>query len=77
MQTDRTLSRTFSVGRRYRCTLTVPVQPGIATATGEWEPDVPVSLTDAELADYRAGRALLMRELAQVLGANVLVVDAP
>jgi hypothetical protein len=58
---------------RYTVTLTVP-KPQAGTVQGmvaEWHPDVPERLTDAELAQYRAGHNAALAEL----GARTLAVE--
>lgn len=75
MNSDRALSRTFAVGTRYQCTLTLPLSSGVQSIVAEWEPDVPAKLNDAELTDYRAGRDALIAEAAAVLGGKALVIE--
>jgi hypothetical protein len=73
-----TLSTTFRVGRRYRCSIALPlasIEQGSAVIETRWEPDVPRRLTKAELRDYRRGRDALMTEAARVLGGAVAVVE--
>jgi len=67
--TDRVLSRTFKVGERYTCRLTMPVDatPGVRMATAEWEPTRPSVLTRHELRAYRKGRDALFAEAAELM----------
>ena len=71
------LVRTFAVGRRYRCTITMrkPIPGTVGSTLFEWEPDVPKNLTKAELRDYRAGRDAAVAELAQMFGIQVALVE--
>lgn len=62
------LSKSWTVGKRYRVTMTVPRPlPGqTACAVCEWEPTIPRSMTKQEEQDYVRGRneafALLNRK---------------
>lgn len=70
MTDDRTAIRhTFRVGR-FTCELTIPVLgPGVvATATAEWLPRVPVSLSPSERAIYETE---LARAIAQATQGEV------
>lgn len=71
------LSATFRVGRKYRCTVTIPPpRSGEArSAVFEWEPQVPLRLTKAELGEYRRGRDAAFAELAAQAGLNLLLVE--
>ena len=73
------LVRTFTVGKRFTVTVTMqrPERGKVVNTTMEWEPDVPApgSLTDGEIADYRAGRNAAVAELAEAAGLNVAVVE--
>lgn len=71
------LTRTWAVGKRYRCTLTVPrVVPGQqACASIEWDPAIPTRLSRAELNQYKAGRDAAIADLAAQLHITVAVVD--
>lgn len=67
------LVETFPVGKRYRCTLSLPLglEAGLGYMTAEWEPQAPSGLTRDELADYRVGRHALLVRAADALGARV------
>lgn len=71
------ISRTFAVGWRYRCTLTVPTSRAGAVAyiVAEWEPNLPKRLSGSELANYRRGRDAVLAEAARMLGGNALVIE--
>lgn len=71
------ISRTFAVGWRYRCTLTVPAPRvgAVACVVAEWEPGLPKRLSAAELADYRRGRDAIFAEAARRMGTPVVVVE--
>lgn len=71
------ISRTFAVGWRYRCTLTVPAPRvgAVACMVAEWEPSLPKRLSAAELADYRRGRDAIFAEAAAMTGGNVFVIE--
>src|SRR5581483_11686094 len=62
---------------RYTCTLTLqrPRPTALVNAVIEWAPEQPKRLTDAELAEYRAGRNKAMADLSQALGINAAVVE--
>lgn len=68
--------RSWPVGR-FTATLTVPRAHRGATAAAviEWTPHVPPRLTDAEIAEYRAGRTRAMADLARLRGGSVLLVE--
>ena len=73
-----TLSTTFRVGHRYRCTITLPLallQAGVAQMGACWEPDVPRLLSKAELRDYRRGRDALLAAAAKHIGGDVALVE--
>lgn len=65
--------REFRVGR-FTCEMTYEHGKGLRA---EWTPIVPRQgdLTAAELDQYRAGRHVLMTEVAEKIGGNVLVVE--
>lgn len=67
---NRVLSRSFSVGGGYTCTLRYELGDayGAFTASAEWRPNPPVAMTDAETADYRAGLDALLLEVAEARG---------
>ena len=72
------ISRTFRVGRLWRCTWTIqkPVAGTVASSVVEWEPDIPGRpLNEAELRDYRAGRNAVMADLAEQTGMKTMVVE--
>jgi hypothetical protein len=72
---NQPISRTFKVGKRLTCTMTY--EGGHLTAV--WDPRFPPEgLTEAEKADYRAGRNALTQKVAAKLGikGSVLVVEA-
>lgn len=68
---------TFSVGRRYTCTLTFPpVRPGEARhMVAEWAPRVPHRLTKKEVRAYRAGRDKAALEYAERCGVRMLLAE--
>lgn len=70
------LVRSWSVGR-YTCTLLMPKVRGrmLTSCVIEWTPEQPRKLTEAEIAQYRAGRDAAFAELALALNRNVAVVD--
>ena len=76
MSAETGISRSWPVGR-YTCTLTMlrPKRGGLGHVVIEWEPQMPDRLTDAEIAEYRAGRNKAVSELAGELGGNLAVVD--
>lgn len=67
------LSRTWSVGKRYRVTLSIPrLEPGaLACATCEWSPAMPDQMTHREQRDYITGRDAALREFRRQLRATV------
>lgn len=71
------VTTTFRVGRRYRCTMTIPrPEPGSALAMAcAWEPSPPKRLNEREMRDYRRGRNAALSEAARLIGANVLCVE--
>jgi len=71
------LTRTWSVGRDIRVTLTVPKpQPGRTSyAVIEWSPSMPHRLTEAQAAQYRAGRDAAIQELARASGLRIGLVE--
>lgn len=61
------LVKTWTVGSRYRVTLTVPpLGTGVAYASCEWEPHMPAFLTPQEKADYRRGLSAAISKLGLV-----------
>jgi hypothetical protein len=69
--------RTWSVGKDYRCTLTLPKPtPGASLSWSvEWEPYLPERLSQSEISDYLAGRNKALAELSQELGLRAMVID--
>lgn len=63
-------TRTWSVGKRYRVTLTVPalLAGGVACASCEWDPALPERLNQRERRDYRKGLEAAMADLAKAPG---------
>jgi hypothetical protein len=61
------LVKTWSVGKRYRVTLTIPhlIDGNPATAVCEWEPTMPARLTHREQRDYERGRDAALSDLAR------------
>jgi hypothetical protein len=41
----------------------------------EWVPDMPTTMSDADLAEYRRGRDVAMAELARLTGGRVVLVE--
>ena len=75
------LESTFAVGRRFRCTMRVDcgqIDPGtvIQPVLGEWQPHIPESLNQEELADWQAGRNAIYQLAALTIGARLAVTDA-
>lgn len=70
------LVRTFMVGA-YECTLTFPPtkRGAVVSMAAEWAPNVPDSLTNEELAQYRAGRNRALADLAEIIGGSVAVIE--
>ena len=66
----------FNVGTR-TATITIqrPRVGGVVNMVVEWEPDAPVKLTPAELAQYRQGRDSAVAGLAAELNTKALVVE--
>jgi hypothetical protein len=72
------LTTTFHVGKRYRCSIALPlaaVCAGLLAIETRWEPDVPSQLTNDELRDYRRGRDMLLAKAANQIGGSVAVVE--
>jgi hypothetical protein len=75
---SETLSTTFRVGRRYRCTITLPLallKAGVAQMGCSWDPCFPKHLRKAEMRDYRRGRDALLAEAAKHIGGSVAVIE--
>jgi len=68
------LSTTFRVGKRYRCSISLPLR-GTVRLEARWEPRRPTRLTEDELLDYRRGRDALLVEAARLLGGLILVAE--
>jgi hypothetical protein len=64
---DEPLSHTFMVGNR-RVTLTFDLNPAKALQA-TWAPNIPRRLSKRELAQYKAGRRVLLGYLADMTGA--------
>lgn len=56
---------TWSIGKRFQATLTVPrpVAGVVTVATCEWEPHMPEKLNQRERRDYMRGRAKALETL--------------
>jgi hypothetical protein len=74
---ERAYSRSWSVGRRTVTLAMRKPEPGqLHSIAMQWEPDLPRSLTKAELKQYRTGRNQALRELSAELGmAGPIVVE--
>jgi hypothetical protein len=72
------LHRSFRMGRR-TVTITHDVDaigPGVSgQAVIQWSPDVPTRLSAAEIRLYRKRRNLILQEIADMLGGNVVIAD--
>jgi hypothetical protein len=68
----KTISNTIRVGA-YICEMTFADN----ALSAKWSPDLPKrgSLTQQEIAAYRAGRDALMAEVAKMIGGNVLMIE--
>ena len=68
------LSSTFRCGE-YVCALSYQPHGGLAA---QWRPAVPTRATfsDADMKQYRAGRAALLAEVSKAIGGAVLVLEA-
>lgn len=66
----------WKVGR-HTASLSIPRadRGAVAAAVIEWDPTVPTRLTEGELAEYRAGRAVAMAELSRLLGGTVACIE--
>jgi hypothetical protein len=78
---NRIIESTFEVGRRWRCTMRVDCgqldpRAVIRPMRGEWHPQMPEHLDEAELADWRAGRNAVYQLAALTIGARLAVADA-
>ena len=75
------IESTFEVGRRFRCTMRIncgELDPAavIRPVLGEWQPHMPDSLDEEELADWRAGRNAVYQLAALTIGTRLAVADA-
>ena len=77
MSAEAAITKWWAVGKRYRCTLSVPrPRPGaVQHAVCTWEPAMPTRLTRAELADYVAGRDRAVNEIVAEHGVSMAMVD--
>ena len=75
--TTPTITASFNVGHRYRCTLSTPatLAPDATEIIAEWEPHVPRAMSAVEWHDYTVGRDDFMRKLSAAVGGTVGVVD--
>ena len=70
------LVRSWRVGRRTVTMVAPRLRSGaVQSVAFEWEPSVPMHLSDDEWDAYRRGRDAALAELAVMLGARVAVVD--
>ena len=74
------IESTFEVGRRFRCTMRIncgELDPAavIRPVLGEWQPHMPDSLDEEELADWRAGRNAVYQLAALTIGAHLAVAE--
>ena len=71
------LTRSFPVGRRYECTITIPqqVRGQVRITLVEWSPAIPKRLSKAEMRQYRAGRDSAFAELAERTGMTSMLVE--
>lgn len=70
--------RTWSVGKNFKVTLSVPpVTPGKPIcATMEWDPCMPKKkLSKSEMDDYYAGRNMAMIDMSIQTGIKGMVID--
>lgn len=69
-------SRTFTVGHRV-VTVSLPdIDPNrVGVLTFDWTPDVPTNMSEAEWAQYRAGRDTLLAEVSRILDGRVIVAE--
>ena len=72
------IESSFEVGRRFRCTMRIncgELDPAavIRPVLGEWQPHMPDSLDEEELADWRAGRNAIYQLAALTIGARLAV----
>ena len=74
------IESTFEVGRRFRCTMRIncgELDPAkvIRPVLGEWQPHLPESLDEEELADWRSGRNAVYQLAALTVGTRLAVAD--
>jgi hypothetical protein len=62
----------FSVGR-FTCTMTFTLPAGPLRSS--WQPDIPATLTKAEIAQYRAARDRLVKEVAAITGRRIGILE--
>jgi hypothetical protein len=63
---------TFRVGA-HTCEMRYQLGAGITAA---WKPSVPRQFSSQQWDEYRAGRDVLMGEVAAAIGGNVLVIES-
>ncbi len=68
------LSTTFSVGKRFRVTMTADL-PRPSRIDCRWSPDLPRRLKQRDIADYRRGRDAFFAELGAALGLRAVVAE--
>lgn len=68
---------TFRVGKRYRCTVSIPrpEQGSTLSMVCGWAPSTPKRLNDREMRDYRRGRDAALSEVARLIGGNVMCIE--
>ncbi|UVJ44990.1 hypothetical protein NVV94_05250 [Pseudomonas sp. LS1212] len=69
---DEAITRSFKVGKKYTCTLTIPY-PGQMDCV--WKPHMPSKLTKAIHRDYLRGRNAVLEEAAEVFGKKIMCID--
>jgi hypothetical protein len=72
-QSNQTISTRFRVGCRFTCIMSMGCDGGALKC--EWEPKIPARLSKRELADYRAGRNMMIAEFARLTNQRVLIVE--
>jgi hypothetical protein len=65
------LKSEFKVGR-YTCELTV----SMGGMNAAWSPHMPAKLSKKQLRQYCAGRDALLAKYAEVIGGNIMLVEA-
>ena len=73
-----TVTHQFRVGKKYSCTLSVPLASAgsVVGMAARWTPRVPPKLSASELRQYRRGRNDALAEIARRLGGPVVVLEA-